>query len=332
VNLGRLAISLPLPLQSAQRCLELARRAENEWGYQAIWLAETNGPDSFTLGGALATATSRVTLGTAIVPTANRSAAVLAMSAATLAELSEGRFVLGLGSSSHAIIEDWNGVPFELPLTRLRETVAVVRQALAGEKTKFEGKSVRSRGFRLGNPPRKPVPIYVAALREKMLQLAGEIGDGVIVNLFPVSALPQMRAALRAGAARVGRDAEALEVVCRFQVAVTDDVAPARNWVRLAFAAYFAQPVYNAYLRWCGFEAEAQALAQAFARGDRAGSAAALSDALIDRIAILGPAERCREQIAEFVAAGVTTPVISPLATEPRAIEAVFEAFAANSR
>jgi probable F420-dependent oxidoreductase len=328
VNLGRLAISLPLPLQSARRCVEYARRAEAEWGYEAIWLAETNGPDSFALGGAIATATSRVTLGTAIVPAANRTPAVLAMSAATLAELSDDRFVLGLGSSSHAIIEDWNGLPFERPLTRLRETVTVVRQALAGEKTKFEGKTLRSRGFRLGNPPQRPVPIYLAALREKMLALAGEIGDGVIVNLFPVTALPQMRAALRVGAARAGRDASALEVVCRFQVAVTDDVAAARSLVRFAFASYFAQPVYNAYLRWCGFAAEAQAVAQAFARGDRAGSAAALTDAMIDRIAILGSAEHCREKIAEFVAAGVTTPVIAPLATEPRAIEAVFEAFA----
>jgi alkanesulfonate monooxygenase SsuD/methylene tetrahydromethanopterin reductase-like flavin-dependent oxidoreductase (luciferase family) len=115
-------------------------------------------------------------------------------------------------------------------------------------------------------------------------------------------------------------------------VAVTDDVASARGLVRLAFAGYFAQPVYNAYLRWCGFEAEARALSQAFARGDRAASAAALTDAMIDRIAILGTAERCREQIAEFVAAGVTTPVIAPLATEARAIEAVFETFAPGLR
>jgi probable F420-dependent oxidoreductase len=328
MKLGRLAVSLPVPMLGARECVELARRAEGEWGYQAIWLAETNGPDSFALGGAIAAVTSRATLGTAIVPVFNRTPAVLAMSAATLAQLSQDRFVLGLGSSSHAIVEDWNGIPFELPLTRVRETVAVLRQALSGAKTAFQGKTLRSKGFRLGNPPARPVPIYLAGLREKMLSLAGEIGDGVIVNLFPVTALPQMLAAVRAGAARAGRDAAALEMVCRFQVAVTDDVPAARNLIRLAFASYFAQPVYNAFLRWCGFEAEASALSAAFARGDRAGSAAALPDAMIDRIAILGPAERCREQIAEFVAAGVTTPVISPLATDPRQIQAIFEAFA----
>lgn len=328
MDLGRLAISLPAPFLSARDCVEAARRAEAEWGYRAIWLAETNGPDSLALAGALAQATSRATIGTAIVPVYNRTPAVLAMAAGTLAQLSRDRFVLGLGSSSHAIVQDWNGVPFELPLTRVRETVAVLRQALAGDRTDFSGRTLHSRGFRLGSPPARPVPIYLAALREKMLALAGEIGEGLIVNLFPVTALPRMLAAHRQGAARAGRDAADDEVVCRFQVAVTDDVPAARNLVRMAFGGYVAQPVYNAFFAWCGFEQEARDVAAAFARGDRAASAAALSDDLVDRVTILGSAERCREQVAGFVAAGVTTPVISPLATDARGVEAVFEAFA----
>jgi probable F420-dependent oxidoreductase len=328
VELGRVAISLPAPGIGARDCVELARRAEREWGYDAIWLAETNGPDSFGLAGALAGATERSLIGTAIVPVYNRTPAVLAMSAATAAELSGGRFVLGLGASSHAIIGDWNGVPFEQPLAQVRESVAIVRQALAGGKTGFLGKRLHSRGFRLGNPPGERVPIYLAGLREKMLRLAGEIGDGLIVNLFPVTALPQILAAYRAGAAAVGRDASRDEVVCRFQVAVTDDVPYARNLVRLAFGGYVAAPVYNKFFAWCGFEREARAVGEAFARRDRAGVAAAMSDSMLDRIAILGTAESCREQIAGFVAAGVTTPVISPLAVERRAVEAVFEAFA----
>jgi len=328
LNLGRLAISLPLPGLGARECVELARRAEREWGYDAIWLAETQGPDSFGLAGALALATERALIGTAIVPVYNRSPAVLAMSAATAAELTGGRFVLGLGSSSHAIIGDWNGIAFERPLGHVRETVAIVRQALAGEKTDFAGEVLRSRGFRLGSRPKQRVPIYLAGLRERMLRLAGEIGDGLIVNLFPVTALPQILAAYRAGASAAGRDAVRDEVVCRFQVAVTDDLPYARNLVRLAFGGYVAAPVYNRFFAWCGFERESRAVAEAFAARDRARVAAAMSDGMIDRIAILGPAEACREQIAAFVAAGVTTPVISPLAVERRAIEAVFEAFA----
>lgn len=328
MNLGRLAISLPAPGMDARACLELARRAEREWGYDAIWLAETQGPESFALAGALAMATERCTIGTAIVPVYNRTPAVLAMAAATAQQLSNGRFVLGVGSSSHAIIEDWNGIPFERPLGHVRESVAILRQALGGGKTDFAGAHFRSKGFRLGNVPRQRVPIYVGALREKMLRLAGEIGDGLIVNLFPVTALPKMLAAYRAGAAAAGRDGAQDEVVCRFQVLVTEDLPYARNLVRMAFGGYVAAPVYNRFFAWCGFEAEARAVAEAFARRDRAGVAAAMTDDLVDRIAILGPAERCRERLAAFVAGGVTTPVLSPLAVDPHAIEAVFRTFA----
>lgn len=328
MDLGRAAITMPVPFHSACESVALAQRAEREWGYQALWLAETNGPDSFTLAGALAQATDRATIGTAIVPVYNRTPAVLAMSAGTLAQLSGDRFVLGLGSSSHAIIGDWNGIPFERPLTHVREAVALVRQALAGGKTDFEGEVFRSRGLRLGSLPGRPVPIYLAALRERMLSLAGEIGEGLIVNLFPCSALPRMLEAYRDGARRAGRDARGDEVVCRFQVAITDDVEAARRLFRGVFSGYFAAPVYNAYLAWCGFEDEARAIADAFARRDRSGTAAALSDAAVDRIAILGSAEACREQVAAFVEAGVTTPVISPLAADPASIQAVFEAFA----
>jgi probable F420-dependent oxidoreductase len=331
MNLGRLALTVPVPFHDARASVELARHAETAWGYDAAWLAETSGPDSASLAGALALATRRMTLGTAIVPVYNRSPAVLAMTAGSLAQLSGGRFVLGLGSSSHAIIGDWNGIPFERPLAHVRETVSVVRQALAGRRTDFEGEVLRSHGLRLGCVPAKPVPIYLAALRERMLELAGEIGDGLIVNLFPASALPRMLAAYQRGAARAGRDASGDEVVCRFQVAVTDDVPAARALFRAVFSGYFAAPVYNAYLAWCGFEDEAARIAEGFARRDRAATGAGLTDAAIDRIAILGNADVCREKIAGFVAGGVTTPVISPLASDAAGIRAVLETFAPRS-
>ncbi|MGI9589875.1 MAG: LLM class flavin-dependent oxidoreductase [Myxococcota bacterium] len=324
MSLGKLAITLPCPGLSTRECVELAVKAEQEWGYPAIWLAEVSGPDSFSLAGAIAQATSTIEIGTAIVPVYNRTPAVLAMTAATLADLSEGRFKLGLGTSSHAITEEWNGIPLARPLARVRETVTVLRQALAGEKTSLEGETLRSQGFRLGVRSKESAPVYLAALREKMLELAGEIGDGLILNLFPVSALPKILAAHRAGGARVGRDVSGQEVVCRFQVGLGSNVAASRDLVRLAFGGYVAQPVYNAYFRWCGFEKEAQAVADAFARRDRAATAAAMTDELIDRIAILGEGDACREQIAGFVAGGVTTPVLSPLAGDRPGVERVF--------
>jgi probable F420-dependent oxidoreductase len=324
MSLGRLAITLPCPGLTTRECVDLAVKAEQEWGYHAIWLAEVSGPDSFSLAGAIAQATSTIEIGTAIVPVYNRTPAVLAMSAATLADLSEGRFKLGLGTSSHAITEEWNGIPLAKPLARTRETVAVLRQALAGEKTAIQGETLRSKGFRLGVRTAQPVPVYLAALRERMLGLAGEIGDGLILNLFPVSALPRILETYRAGGERAGRDVSGHEVVCRFQVGLGSDIDAARNLVRLAFGGYVAQPVYNAYFRWCGFEKEAEAVAAAFAARDRAATAAAMSDDMIDRIAILGEGDACREQLAGFVAEGITTSVLSPLAGDRAGVERVF--------
>ncbi len=328
MNLGKLAITLPAPFLSAAGCVDLARKAEDEWGYDAIWLAETGGAESFALAGALSQATSRVEIGTAIVPTYNRTPAVLASGAGTLAQLSGDRFILGLGTSSHAIIEQWNGVPFEQPLARVRETVAILRQALAGQKTDFEGKTLRSRGFRLGALPGKPMRIYLAGLREKMLELAGEVGEGLIINFMPVEAMPKILGAFRAGAKRGGRDGSGDEVVARFQVALTDDVPSARNLVRLGFGGYVATPVYNKFFEWVGYGDVAKGVREAFAAKDREGSAAAMTDDFIDSVTILGTAEECREKLADFVAAGVTTPILSPLAASPKAAEAVFEALA----
>jgi len=328
VNLGRLAITLPAPFLDARGAVELARRAEEEWGYEAIWLAETNAQESFALAGAIAVETSRVEIGTAIVPAFNRTPAVLAMATGTVAQLSGGRFILGVGSSSPAIIDGWNGIDFERPLTRVRETVAVLRQAFGGQKTDFAGRTLRSSGFRLGAPPPKPQRIYLAALRAKMLALAGEIGEGLIINFQPVSAMKPILAAYAEGARRAGRDGAGDEVVSRFQVCITDDKPGARQLVRMAFGGYVASPVYNRFFEWVGFEDVARGVREAFARGDRAASAAAISDEFVDAVAIIGSAEECRERLAAYVEAGVTTPVISPLAARPDAIRATFEALA----
>ena len=326
--LGRMAITLPAPFVDSLGCVALAKRAETEWGYPAIWMAETAGPDSFSLAGAMAVSTSTIEIGTAIVAVYNRTPAVLAMSAATLAQLSNNRFILGLGSSSHAIMGEWNGVDFRAPLGHVRESVAIVRQALSGEKTDFAGKHFHSHGLRIGARATKPVRVYLAALREQMCELAGEIGEGLIINFQPASAMPQILAAYRRGAAKAGRDGSKDEVVCRFQVCVTEDRAKARALVRMAFGGYLAAPVYNAFLDWCGFPEEAKAIAEAFARRDRAAVATAITDEIVDRIAIIGTADECREQIAGFVAAGVTTPVLAPLATSAAEALRIYETFA----
>lgn len=327
MSLGKLALTLPAPFASAAQAIDLARKAEREWGYDAAWLAETNGAESFALAGALTQATERLEIGTAIVSAFNRTPAILAMGTGTLSQLSGGRFVLGIGSSSKSMMEDWNGVPFELPLSRVRDTVAVIRQALDGEKTDYQGRTLHSKGFRLGAPPVERQKIFLAGLRAKMIGLAGEVGDGLIINFQPLSAMKDIVGAYREGASRAGRDGGRDDVVSRFQVCVTDNVEGARNLVRMGFGGYVAAPVYNKFFEWVGFEDVARGVAEAFARRDRKAVGAAMTDEFIDAVTILGSAEACRDKLAAFVEAGVTTPVVSPLATSYDAAVQMFEAF-----
>src|SRR3989441_11688214 len=219
--LPRLGASLPLP-PDLEMCRRVAEHAEI-LGYESLWIADTGaGPDAFVVAAVAAGVTRRARIGTAVVPLYTRALPVHAAGAGSVAQLAPGRFVLGLGVSSETIVDAWGGVPFERPLTRMRETVAVLRQMLAGERVSFAGKTVRTRNFRLVSPPPRPVPIYVAALMPPMLELAGEIADGVILNFMPAEAVPRMLAHVRTGAARAGPDAAKLEGVARLQTLGAD--------------------------------------------------------------------------------------------------------------
>src|SRR5438445_6045261 len=266
----RLAASLPLPPDLAM-CRRVAARAE-ELDYESLWVADTGaGPDAFVVAAAAGLATRRVRVGTAVVPIYTRALPVLAAGAGSCAQLMAGRsFVLGLGVSSETIVEAWGGVPYRRPLTRMRETVAVLRPMLAGDRVTFEGKTVRTRGFRLVLPPPAPVPIYVGALMPPMLELAGEVAHGVILNFMPVEAVPRMLAHVRAGAERAGRDASVLEVVARFQTVVTNDAPAARTAIRHMMGPYFATTVYNRFVAWSGFPEQARAIDAAWRAKDRA--------------------------------------------------------------
>ncbi|GIW45860.1 MAG: LLM class F420-dependent oxidoreductase [Candidatus Binatia bacterium] len=326
MNLGKLGISLPVP-PDVQTCVWWAQRAE-DLGYESVWIADTNGPDPFALAAAVCQATKTLRVGIAVTPVYTRTPGVLAQAAATIAQLAPGRFILGVGSSSHTIVEQWHGLAFAKPVSRVRETVQLVRSLLRGEKSAFEGRTVRSRGLRLLMLPAAPVPIYVGALRPPMLELAGEVADGVAVNLFPASALPRMLEHVAQGAQRAGRDPNNIEVVCRHQVMVTSDRAAARELFRSALTGYFATPVYNQFAAWYGFEEEARLIAEGFRKGDRALTRKGMSDRFVDALAIFGSLEECRERIAEYVAAGVHTTAISVLSFDPDVVRATLEGLA----
>ena len=307
-------------------CMERALWAE-ERGFDDVWWGDAGSPDALTTTAFMAARTQRVRLGVGVVPVYTRTPAVLAATANALAQMVPGRFVLGLGASSQTIVESWNGLALDKPLTRLKETAVMVRSMLAGERSSFELETLKSNGYRQ-LPLEVVPPIFIAALRPRMIEMAAEIGDGVVFNLWPRAALPKMMEHMRIGAKRAAKDPSALEIVNRHQVCVTDDVESARNEFRQKFTPYYANPVYNEFLAWAGYEDAAQTITEGWAARDRAKTTGALSDALVDEIAIIGTAEACQDRIREAADGGIHTHIISCLSEDLARLDATFEAFA----
>jgi probable F420-dependent oxidoreductase len=273
---------------------DLFRRAEAA-GYDDFWTGETNGADGFTPLVLAAAHTERVRLGTGIVNPFTRGPAVLAQHAAALADASRGRFVLGLGSSSNVIVERWNGVPFEKPLSKVREAVEGLRPVLAGERGHG--------GFKLETAPAHPIPIVVAALRGKMLALAAEIGDGAFTNFLPISGAPQVVEAF---------GAPDKELVCRF-FCVPAPEAEGMATAKFLFAAYGTVPVYAEFFRWLGWGERIDPMVEAWQSGDRPRALELVPEDLVREIFLFGSGEQMRERLAEFEAAGITTFVLSAM-------------------
>ncbi|MDP9292865.1 MAG: LLM class F420-dependent oxidoreductase [Actinomycetota bacterium] len=313
----RWGLTLPFPGVALADHEPLVRRAE-ERGYGDLWTGETNGADGFTPLALAAAWTRSVRLGTGVVNPFTRGPAVLAQHAAALADASGGRFCLGLGSSSNVIVERWNGVPFAKPLTRVRETVQALRPVLRGERGPG--------GFKLDTAPAHPVPIYVAALRDRMLQLGGELGDGTFVNFLPVSAVGHVTEQIRAGEERGGREPGSSDVVCRF-FCIPQPAEEGLGLARFMFAAYGTVPVYAAFFRSLGWADQLDPMVQAWESGDRKLALERAPDDLIREIFIFGSPEEQRARLEEFAAGGITTLVLSTICG-PEDLPALIDALA----
>ena len=324
----RVAVTLPAG-PDIRSTIELIKWAEHN-GYPDAWFGDSGAPDTLTLAAAIAQHTSTIRIGVAATPVYTRSPAVLAASVNVLGQLLPGRFVMGLGSSSQTIMGRWNGIPLNKPLTRVRETAELVRSMLTGARSDFNGVTVQSHGYRqppLENPP----PVYIAALRPKMIEMAAAVGDGVIFNLWPQSVLPKMMEHVRIGAERAGKNPQDVEVVHRAMVLATDDKAGARDLFRAAFAPYYATPVYNRFLAWAGYQEAADTITEGWARKDRAMTTAALTDELIDEIAVIGTEDEIHQRFQEHADGGVHTHIVAPLGVSQADLDRTFEAFTAGN-
>lgn len=268
-------------------------------GYTDVWSAEADSFDGLTVLALASVWAPSLRLGTAVLPASTRGPALMAQSAASLASAAPGRFVLGIGSSSEVIVDGWNAVPFDRPYQRVRDTIRFLRAAMGGEKVTEDYDTFSVRGFRLGVRVDEPVPIFVAALRERMLRLAAREGDGAIVNWLSAPDAGRVCGIVR-------DESPTAEVVARIFVLPNPDREAAIAAGRFILAAYLNVPVYRAFHAWLG---RADALGEhwdQWAAGDRRGSLEKIPEHVVDELLVHGSIEDCRANIQRYIDSGVT--------------------------
>jgi F420-dependent oxidoreductase-like protein len=300
--------------------LELAREADR-LGYSVVWAAEAYGSDSPTVLAWIAAQTERIDVGSAVMQIPARTPAMTAMTAATLDTLSGGRFRLGLGVSGPQVSEGWHGVRFDKPLGRTREYIDIVRMALARKKLSYEGRHYTlplpdgpGKSIQLTvHGARTDIPIYVAAVGPKNLELAGEKADGWLAIFPSARYLPEQLAHIAAGREKVGKTLDGFDVVPTVPVVVGDDVAACADPVRAYAALYIGgmgsreKNFYNQLATRMGFEAEAAEIQDRFLGKQYREAAAAVPFDFIDQTSLLGPVDRIAEGLQRYAGAGVTT-------------------------
>ncbi|MCU4740504.1 TIGR04024 family LLM class F420-dependent oxidoreductase [Halobacteria archaeon AArc-m2/3/4] len=329
-------LHLPVAAQpSVESLVDLARLGERH-GYERAWLPETWGRDAVTVLTSIARETDEIGIGSSILPIYSRSPALLGQTAATLQEVSDGRLRLGLGPSGPAVIEGWHGVDFDRPLRRTRETVEIVRAVLSGETVSYDGECFSLAGFRLRcGPPETPVPIDVAGMGPKSVELAGRFADGWHATVFTPDGLEDRLEDLARGVDLGGRDLEDVRVTLSVTACALADGERARELARqhLAFYVGAMGTYYRESLARQGYEPEANEIAAAWASGEPETATDLITDDLLDDLGAAGTPDRAREELATFESIdGVDRVAIGfPRGAETDEIGATLEALAPDA-
>ena len=320
---------------SPEQQLEIVREAESA-GFHSVWAAEAYGSDTATVLAWLAANTSKIRIGSAIFQMPGRTPAMTAMTAATLDHLSDGRMMLGIGSSGPQVAEGWHGQPFARQLRRTREYVEILRSALARERLEYHGEIYdlplpdgpgKALKLMIGTVQER-IPIYIAAIGPKNTRLTGEIADGWLPTFFSPEHVAEFRALLEEGAARAPGDKridDSFDIAPSVNVAIDDDIERARDAVRPLVALYVGgmgsreKNFYNALVRRYGFEEAADEVQDLYLAGKKEEAAAALPDDLLDQTSLLGTKERVAERLSVYREAGVGTLICTPMAFDPEA-------------
>ena len=320
---------------TAEQQLEIVKEAEAA-GFDSVWAAEAYGSDTATVLAWLAANTERVKIGSAIFQMPGRTPAMTAMTAATLDQLSNGRMLLGIGSSGPQVAEGWHGQPFAQQLQRTREYVEILRKALARERLEYDGELYQlpipdgpGKALKLMIAPvQERMPIYIAAIGPKNTTLTGEIADGWLPTFFSPEHVAEFRTLLEEGAARAGNGKkidESFDIAPNVNLCIDDDIDRARDQVRPLLALYVGgmgsrkKNFYNSLVQRYGFEDAAKEVQDLYLDGKKDEAAAALPAELIDRTSLVGPKERIKERLEVYREAGVGTLVATPTVFDPEA-------------
>jgi F420-dependent oxidoreductase-like protein len=298
--------------RSLDTALDRVRLAE-QLGYHSVFTTHLAGRDSLTVLAAYAHASESIKVGTGVLPIYSRTPAATAQQAATIDEIADGRLTLGIGVSHRVTVENWYGAQIRKPVSEMRDYVAILRAIFAGEDPP-ESETFPTRFHFLGLQPRADLPIYVAALSPKMLELAGEVADGVILWLCNPDYIRDVVVPhVSEGRRKAGKDLDGFDIVAAVPTAVTGEVDGARATLRADLAPYFLLPFYRKMIERSGYEADVKLFDEAMERGDASAATIAISDGFLENLAAIGPPDIAAATVERYRDAGATSPCIGPV-------------------
>jgi len=311
--LSNIGLVIPYwPDITKEEIIEIAKLSE-ELGYDSIWVPELWGRDAFSILSVIAQNTKKIKLGTGIVSVFSRTPAIIAQTVATLDEFSEGRMILGLGTSGPIVIENWHGVKYEKPLRRTQEYVEIIRMIISGERVTYEGEILKLKNFRLQfRPYRNNIPIYVASIGPKNIRLTGEIADGWIPFLVPIESLEDALKILVSGSQESGRGSDQIKICPYLPALVSEDVDLSIKLVKEYIAFYVGSmgSYYYKLMGRYGFGNEAEAITSAMKKGSKSDAIESVSDSLLNSVSIAGSPDEGKRTIHQFRKAGADLPIL----------------------
>lgn len=315
------------PLLSMREILLCAKMADQQENVDSLWVPESWGRESFATLGAISQVTRKVSLGTSIINIYSRTPAIVAMAATTLDMLSDNRTIIGLGASTAAIVENWHGLKFNRPASRMKEYIECLRLMTRGEKVKYNGEFFQINNFKiLHQPQRANIPIFMAAVNKKMVSMASKLADGILLYLRPLEELKRTTTELKQAT-----KGKSFEIACSFICAMSNkepEKARARAATTLAFYIAVGE-YYSKFLADNGFKIEVEDITAEYRKGGAHNAAKYVSDRMLSSLVICGSSEECRESLSKFLSTGITLPIIqfNPIGESESSFKEMLSAF-----